>query len=58
MVSSYHVLINLYKRRLCRDIEPQAGAQILRNLQFQFNSIYLLIRQTCWYTTKLHKMKS
>ena len=24
----------------------------------QFNSIYLLIRQTCWHTTMLHKMKS
>ena len=24
----------------------------------KFNSIYLLIRQTCWHTTMLHKMKS
>ena len=23
-----------------------------------FNSIYLLIHQTCWHTTMLHKMKS
>ena len=24
---------------------------------FQVNSIYLLIRKTCWHTTMLHKMK-
>ena len=26
-------------------------------INIQFNSIYLLIRQTCWHTTMLHKIR-
>ena len=39
------------KIHTCRTVKRFHG-------EHQFNSIYLLIRQTCWHTTMLHKMKS
>ena len=47
--------MHLYKRDWRLHL-PVADAVFQQKIQF--NSIYLLIRQTCWHTTMLHKMKS